>query len=258
MLVIAIINAFIGGGWNPARILLVRDSFGEVSDNDVLKDMAEGFRDKVKWLGMIAAIGGICWYIFCMIFIIIGAKISYELKWRYLKAVLSQDCAWYERQNIEELPTQINVNIAEVENAIGKTSGFIIYSFGALWAGVGIAFFIGGVLAWTYLAIIPCILICGMSRGKLLSKGNEEIEKAYEKSGADAEEALQNIRVVKAFGQESSEINKFVNHLSQADNKVHKYSFLFGITWGMVESVLYVIQSYATYDWRIYYCWRSN
>ena len=77
----------------------------------------------------------------------IGAKISYELKWRYLKAVLSQDCNWYERQNIEELPTQINVNITEVENATGKTTGFIIYSLGAFIGGIGLSFFSGALLA---------------------------------------------------------------------------------------------------------------
>ena len=112
MLVIGIINAIIAGASNPARLVLVRDTFNEVSTNNYREEMAEGMRDKVKWFAMLAAIGGITWYIFWMAFIIIGAKISYELKWRYLKAVLSQDWAWYESKNIEELPTQINVNIA--------------------------------------------------------------------------------------------------------------------------------------------------
>ena len=172
-------------------------------------------------------------------------KISYELKWRYLKAVLSQDWAWYEAQNIEELPTQINVNVTEVENATGKTIGIIIYSVGAFIVGIGWSFFIGAVLACCYLVNLPYILIWGMSRGKLLSKENEEIEKSYEKSGADAEQALMSIRVVKAFGQEVSEIQKYTKHLSQADKRIHKYSVLFGLSWGMIDSMIYVTQSYA-------------
>ena len=67
-----------------------------------------------------------------------------------LKSVLSQDCNWYERQNIEELPTQINVNITEVENATGKTTGFIIYSMGAFIGGICLSFFSGALLAWCY------------------------------------------------------------------------------------------------------------
>ena len=109
-----------------------------------------------------------------------------------------------------------------------------------------VLFFIGAVLAWCYLANIPYILIWGISRGRLLLKENEEIEKkSYEKSGADAEQALMSIRVVKAFGQESSEIQKYINHLSQADKRIHRYSVLFGLSWGMIDSMIYVTQSYA-------------
>ena len=177
MLIIAIINAIVAGATNPARLVLVRDSFNEVSENSNLNEMADGLRDKIKWFAMIAAIGGVWCYIFWIIFIIIGSKISYELKWRYLKAVLSQDWAWYEKQNIEELPTQINVNITEVENATGKTTGFILYSFGAFFGGIGWSFFIGALLAWWFLIIIPYMIFWGMSRGILLIKGNEKNRK---------------------------------------------------------------------------------
>ena len=208
LLVIAIINAIIAGVTNPARLVFVRDTFNEVDENTQLKDIADGIRDKILLFGILAGIGGVCWYIFCLIFIIIGAKISYELKWRYFKAVLSQDWNWYERQNIEELPTQINVNVTEVENATGKTTGFILYSIGAFLGGLWGSFFSGALLAWCYLIIIPYSLLCGISRGKFLIKGNEEIEKAYERSGADAEQTLSSIRVVKAFGQEHRELEK--------------------------------------------------
>ena len=226
LLVIAIINALIAGAANPARLIFVRDTFNEAGENTQLKDVADGIRDKVLLFGVLAGIGGVCWYIFCFIFIIIGAKISYELKWRYFKAVLSQDCNWYERQNIEELPTQINVNVTEVENATGKTSGFIIFSIGAFIGGVCCSFFWGALLACCYLIIMPYALLCAISRGKLLMKGNEEIEKAYESSGADAEQALMSIRVVKAFGQEQREFDKYIGHLNSANKNTFKYSVL--------------------------------
>ena len=120
LLMIGIINAIIAGLSFPARLVLVRDTFNEVAPGASLHDMASGMREKVKWFAILATIGGVTSYIFWMAFIVIGLKISYELKWRYLKAVLSQDWAWYDSQNIEELPTQINVNISEIENASGK------------------------------------------------------------------------------------------------------------------------------------------
>ena len=228
--IIGIINAFIAGATNPARLVIIRDTFNEVETNNARDAIADGMREKNLWFGILSGIGGITCYIFWFSFMIIGSKISYELKWRYLRAVLSQDWNWYDRQNIEELPTKINVNITEVENATGKTSGFIIYSIGAFVAGIGGAFFIGAVLACCYLIIPPFVMMWGGSRALLIMKSNQQIERAYEKSGADAEQALSSIRVVKAFGQETSEYHKFENHLSQADKSVHRFSFLYGLS----------------------------
>ena len=198
----------------------------EVSPYLTLKDVADDIREKALILGIQAVVWGIWWYIFCLLFTIIGAKISYELKWRYFKAILSQNWNWYESQNIEELPTQISVNITEVENATGKTTGFILFSVGAFIGGFCCSFIIGALLAWCYLIIMPYTLICGISRSQILIKGNQKIEKAYETSGADAEQALMSIRVVKAFGQEQNEFQKYVNHLDKAKKSTVKYSVL--------------------------------
>ena len=136
-----------------------------------------------------------------------------------------------------------------------KTFGFIIYSIGTFIGGLWSSFFIGAVLSWSYLIIIPYALFWGASRAKFLSKGNEEIEKAYEKSGADAEQALMSIRVVKAFGQESAEIQKYKYHLNKTDKNVNKFSFLFGVTWGLVDLNDIYYSSLFSSHWRVLYCW---
>ena len=67
----------------------------------------------------------------------VAQKLSYELKWRYLKAVLTQNEAWYEQINVEELPSRINFNISEIENAAGKELGIMVYGIGAALGGIG-------------------------------------------------------------------------------------------------------------------------
>ena len=84
LLIIAIFNALIAGWTCPARFLFIRDTINEVAENTNLEDKADGIRDITILYYFTAGIGGIWWYIFCFIFIMIGAKISYELKWRYL------------------------------------------------------------------------------------------------------------------------------------------------------------------------------
>ncbi len=47
-----------------------------------------------------------------------------------MKAVLTQDEAWFDENNSEELPTRINSNIIEIEQATGKQLGILIYGIG--------------------------------------------------------------------------------------------------------------------------------
>jgi ABC-type multidrug transport system fused ATPase/permease subunit len=67
-------------------------------------------------------------YSFC--FSMIGAKIINELKWRYLKAILSQESEWFDQRNLEELPSEIHANLKEVQGATGRTIAFIFHSAG--------------------------------------------------------------------------------------------------------------------------------
>lgn len=62
-----------------------------------------------------------------------------------------------------------------------------------------------------------------------MDKHDKETEKAFEKGGADAEEALHAIRVVKAFGQESLEIEKFDYHLKERTSADKKQSIFYGL-----------------------------
>jgi len=89
---------------------------------------------------------------FCVCFYIFGFKVSYELEWRYLKAILSQDEEWFETKNMESLPTEFYTNVAGVEAATGRSVAFVFYFVSACLSGVAITFICGAVFAC-------CILI---------------------------------------------------------------------------------------------------
>jgi len=50
-----------------------------------------------------------------------------------------------------------------------------------------------------------------------MAKGEAADNEAYARSGGEAEQALNAIRIVKAFGQESHEASKFKRHLDATD-----------------------------------------
>ena len=88
--------------------------------------------EEISWVILIDT--GVLW-ISCLIFFVclhlVGQKVSYEFRWRYMKSILTKDSEWFEDHNLEELPTQIHTNLNEIENSSGKTIGFITYSITA-------------------------------------------------------------------------------------------------------------------------------
>ena len=151
-------------------------------------------------------------FFFC--FYIVGYKLVYEFKWRYLRALLLQDKQWYDTVQVEKLPTEFHYNLETIQDAAGKSMGIIIYGIGCCVSGI----FLFTIYAYLFeLCTLPLIIFSIMVflyQISIISKAEKREKEEFEKGGNDAEQAINAIRVVKAYGQESSEIARFESHLS--------------------------------------------
>ena len=93
------------------------------------------------WFYIITGIAATTCFIYCVCFYILGNKICYELKWRYLLAILSQEQEWFAQRDVDELPTEVYTNLTEIEKATGKSVAFIIYSLSVAVGGLAITFY---------------------------------------------------------------------------------------------------------------------
>ena len=78
-----------------------------------------------------------------------------------------------------------------------------------------------------------------------LKKIKDKSDQAYLKSGADAEQSLSSIKMVKAFGQEQHEIQKFDDHLTCNQDEVKKVAYAYGFSQGLMDSVIQIGRSYS-------------
>ena len=70
------------------------------------------------WI-LLAVTNAIAAFITYISFAIIGDKVVRELKWRYLKAILTKEMDWFDQQNVNKLPSEVFTNLTEIENALG-------------------------------------------------------------------------------------------------------------------------------------------
>ena len=89
------------------------------------------------------------------------------------------------------------------------------------------------------------IIGVGFFQVSAMAKGEENDQEAFAKSGSEAEQALNAIKIVKAFGQESHEVEKFEKHLEITEEKAGSQAWIFGISKGIFESTLYFIPFYG-------------
>ena len=195
-------------------------------------------RDRNYWFIVQAAGIWITWFIFLLWFSIVGLEVVYQLKWRYMKAILTKDSKWYEETDPKQLPYLVNLNLSEVQNATGKTVGIILFSISNSISCI-IVWMISGMILWGWmLLIVPFSLLFYGFHLSILQKKFIEEEKVYAIWGSNAEQALSSIKVVKAFNQASFEYSYYERHINQNDKQRTRQSLIYGISSGFIESIL--------------------
>lgn len=74
----------------------------------------------------------------------------------------------------------------------------------------------------------------------LSQKSNTATERNYLKTSADVEQALNAIKIVKAFGQESYEFSTYEKHLRADERNQKKNAFMYGVSLGLLEAIQYI------------------
>ena len=77
--------------------------------------------------------------------------------------------------------------------------------------------------------VLPFMIFAGTLQNIVHVKIDKKNGDAYIKGGANAEQALSSIKVVKAYGQESHELQKFKNHIGADEKELKRSSYFYDI-----------------------------
>ena len=95
-----------------------------------------------------------------------------------------------------------------------------------------------------YILGTPYILYVVSFNMNVVKAVEKEYEHAYLKGGSNAEQALNSIKIVKAFGNESFEVNKFSTHLKMTQSDLESISWKYGFSWAFKNSIMFVFRIY--------------
>ena len=157
----------------------------------------------------IAALGGICR--FWMRRVIIGASrlIEYDLRGHFFARLQRLDLAYFQRNRTGDLMSRATNDLSAVRMMVGPA---LMYS-----ASTGIVFVVAVALmlsisAWlTLIVLLPLPLVSVAVRrfGDAIYHRSERIQAQLARLSAIAQEALAGVRVVRAYGREPAELERF-------------------------------------------------
>ncbi len=134
---------------------------------------------------------------------------SFDLRSRYLHAILRQEVAFFEKENVEQLPSMIGENFSIITEAIGEKYGNILFSLSTLLSGFGIAFYKGADFAGVCAAFLPLLMLLMGIFGANVKKSMMAKFGVVKKMAGIVEESLTAVRLIASFANEKKEQEKF-------------------------------------------------
>lgn len=147
---------------------------------------------------------------------IAATRITRKIRSRYLRAVLSQDVAFFDEGSHGSVASQIVTNGNMIHQGIAEKLGLTIQSVSAFVAAFVVAFVASAKLTGIVVCIVPTIVLVIGTVSSFDAKYETAIISLYAQAGSFAEDVISSIRTVHAFWARPKLVAKYNTFLEDA------------------------------------------
>lgn len=204
----AIMSALISGVLFPSFALVMGGIFGSFRPGNEGQLSQSILEIIIPCCGVFVAL----WFfasVYYYMFRNIAEKITYELRTRYLKALMKQEVAFFEINEVETMPSDVALYLSTITAGVGESFGHLIQTIGTFVGGVGIAFYRGPIFAMICVAYIPVMLVFIIVFGSLSKKAAYHKMIKGKSLNGFTEESLSALKLIVSFNQEEKAIETF-------------------------------------------------
>ncbi|KAJ3106311.1 Multidrug resistance protein 1 [Phlyctochytrium planicorne] len=205
------------------------------SNDSLNRDVKRG----VLYLTVIGAAVAACAYFQMSLWMYTGEKQAKKIREEYLKAVLRQNIAWFDKNETGDITTRLTADILIIQEGISDKAGGIFQQVSAFIVGFIIAFVKGWRLALVLCSVFPLLASVGMLMAKTVHSKQGKGSDSSGEAGAVAQQALSAIRTVAAFGGEKREVERYKVKLEDAEKSGIRIAFVNGISVGAVMCTIF-------------------
>ncbi|XP_068620128.1 mitochondrial potassium channel ATP-binding subunit [Battus philenor] len=209
-LAVAFLNVYI-----PAMLGVIVNILADMRKNPGVDFIEE---IKIPALKMVSLYIGQAVFTFFYIHLLaqVGERVAAQMKQDLFVSIINQDMAFFDQERTGELVNRLTVDVQDFKSSFKQT---ISGGLRAITQVVGSAvslLVISPHLTGLTMICVPSVVIGGTFIGSLLRKLSREAQAQLEKATLVAEEAIANVRTVRAFAGEESEARMFADECNAA------------------------------------------
>ncbi|XP_014667362.1 PREDICTED: ATP-binding cassette sub-family B member 8, mitochondrial-like [Priapulus caudatus] len=217
-LVCAILSAFAVAIVNIKIPLLLGDLVGVISKytaENAHNYLAEISKPATRLLAMYG-IQGLLTFFYITLLSHVGEKFAARLRNQLFSKLLHQDMAFFDTHKTGEMVNRLTSDIQELKSAFKMCISQGMRSLTQTIGCVASLYIISPKMTALMVIFVPAIIITGTLIGSVLRKLSRQAQAQIARSTAVADEALGNIRTVRAFAMENSEIAIFQREVDES------------------------------------------
>lgn len=211
---------------------------------DEFSEYMAGFSMKYLYIGLgvlfAAFVQTWCWEMAC-------ERQIHRLRQVFLSQILRQDISWFDVNKKGDLTTKLSDDIERIREGIGSKFSIVIQYVSTFLSGI----IVGLLVNWKLTTLILCIgpLLIGTSAymAKITASSAAREQLKYSFAGRVAEEVLNCIRTVAAFGGEMKEVSRYSTALEQGRKLAMRKYYTLAIGLAVVFFIMYT--SYGAAFW---------
>ncbi|HEY7791835.1 MAG TPA: lipid A export permease/ATP-binding protein MsbA [Vicinamibacterales bacterium] len=140
----------------------------------------------------------------------VGQRVVMDVRTALYRHILGQSAGFFARRSTGQLLARVGHDVSQIQQAVSETMGDLARESFALLGYAALLFYYDAKLAIVCGTLAPLIVYPLVTLGRRVRKTTHRSQEAYEQLSHLTVEAFTGHRIVKAFGMEAYESNKFL------------------------------------------------
>jgi ABC-type multidrug transport system fused ATPase/permease subunit len=161
------------------------------------------------FLILLFLVQGLCFYYRHYLLQLLGLSVVRKIRSSLYSALISQDISFFDAQKLGDLLSRLGADTEAVQKGVSVNVSVVIRYLIQVIGGLALMLYLSPFLTGLILLLVPLLGVFSVLWSKKLRFFSKELQVTLGELSTKAEEALTAIRVVKIFGSENLEIEKF-------------------------------------------------